>query len=171
MIVRPGALISLFQKRDGGADVNDRGCRTVHQRCVFCLYSVIESDAEHYSPQPRRPVRLSLLLLCRSFNSHLLRFAAGGIPGWVTTIDGHLRTNDSSYHEAWQQYIREVSQITAANQISEGGPVIAVQVRHHLTFSLSPPPSPRSLGLMMESVAIVGRQRIRHRRTQTLPAR
>lgn len=54
--------------------------------------------------------------------------AAGGIPGWVTVIDGHLRTNDTAYHDAWQQYIREVSEITARYQISEGGPVIAVQV-------------------------------------------
>ncbi|KAF8321219.1 glycoside hydrolase family 35 protein [Clavulina sp. PMI_390] len=54
---------------------------------------------------------------------------AGGIPHWVTsTVAGHLRTNDTAYREAWTPYIREIARVSRGYQVSEGGPIIAVQV-------------------------------------------
>lgn len=54
---------------------------------------------------------------------------AGGIPHWVTSeVTGHLRTNDSSYREAWTPYIREIARLSREHQVTNGGPIIAVQV-------------------------------------------
>jgi beta-galactosidase GanA len=57
---------------------------------------------------------------------------AGGIPGWVTTLEGTLRTNTTDYREAWEPYIRQVCRITRPYQISKGGPVILMQVENEL---------------------------------------
>ncbi|KAK4700277.1 hypothetical protein P7C70_g5971, partial [Phenoliferia sp. Uapishka_3] len=58
---------------------------------------------------------------------------AGGFPGWVTTLKGRLRSNDSDYVAAWTPYIQEICKIVKPYQISEGGPVILVQVENELT--------------------------------------
>ncbi|KAG7098347.1 hypothetical protein E1B28_000306 [Marasmius oreades] len=59
--------------------------------------------------------------------------SAGGIPGRVTNIAGFLRSNDSDYHESYQQYYREAVNIIKRHQISEGGPVILFQVENEYT--------------------------------------
>ncbi|KAL1744295.1 glycoside hydrolase superfamily [Schizophyllum fasciatum] len=70
---------------------------------------------------------------------YIKRTSGGGIPGWVTTLpgdplwnpyNGELRSNDTYYHDAWQQYIRASAQLIAKNQITEGGPVILAQVEN-----------------------------------------
>lgn len=64
---------------------------------------------------------------------------AGGIPHWVTSeVAGHLRTNDTDYHATWVPYIDAVSEITRKNQITEGGPVIAMQVENEYIQADSP---------------------------------
>ncbi|KAJ4470950.1 glycoside hydrolase family 35 protein [Lentinula aciculospora] len=54
---------------------------------------------------------------------------AGGIAHWITTeIAGQLRTNASDYTDAWTDYILGIINQTSPNQITEGGPVILLQV-------------------------------------------
>ncbi|EIM90945.1 glycoside hydrolase family 35 protein [Stereum hirsutum FP-91666 SS1] len=54
---------------------------------------------------------------------------AGGIAHWVTTeVAGTLRTNATDYQAAWTPYIQAVIDKTIANQVTEGGPVIAIQI-------------------------------------------
>ncbi|KAJ3813869.1 glycoside hydrolase family 35 protein [Lentinula aff. lateritia] len=54
---------------------------------------------------------------------------AGGIAHWITTeIAGQLRTNASDYTDAWMDYILGIIDQTSSNQITEGGPVILLQV-------------------------------------------
>ncbi|KAJ3972272.1 glycoside hydrolase family 35 protein [Lentinula raphanica] len=54
---------------------------------------------------------------------------AGGIAHWITTeVAGQLRTNASDYTDAWMDYILGIINQTAPNQITEGGPVILLQV-------------------------------------------
>ncbi|KAF5334106.1 hypothetical protein D9758_016081 [Tetrapyrgos nigripes] len=55
--------------------------------------------------------------------------SAGGIAHWITSeVAGELRTNASDWHNAWQDYVQGVIRETSPNQITEGGPVIAIQV-------------------------------------------
>jgi len=52
---------------------------------------------------------------------------AGGIAHWATTeVAGSLRTNATDWKAAWQDYIQGIINVTAPNQISNGGPVIGV---------------------------------------------
>ncbi|KAI8454681.1 glycoside hydrolase superfamily [Phakopsora pachyrhizi] len=56
---------------------------------------------------------------------------AGGIPGWVTAIDGPLRTNSTSYAKSWKQYWIELADIVRPNQIDHpNGTVIAIQIEN-----------------------------------------
>ncbi|KAG8737536.1 hypothetical protein FRC10_008085 [Ceratobasidium sp. 414] len=57
--------------------------------------------------------------------------SAGGIPHWVTTeVAGHLRTNASDYAAAWAPYVKAISEAVKGYQVSEGGPVVAIQVEN-----------------------------------------
>ncbi|KAF5347162.1 hypothetical protein D9758_011102 [Tetrapyrgos nigripes] len=62
---------------------------------------------------------------------------AGGIPGHVLTLPGDtpwnlyngiLRSNQTNYHDAWQDYINAIVSTIADNQITKGGPVIMLQL-------------------------------------------
>ncbi|KAL0580562.1 hypothetical protein V5O48_001474 [Marasmius crinis-equi] len=54
---------------------------------------------------------------------------AGGLAHWITTeIAGDLRTNDSDYRDSWQAYIDGIIEESRDNQITEGGPLIAIQI-------------------------------------------
>ncbi|KAF8508821.1 glycoside hydrolase family 35 protein [Hysterangium stoloniferum] len=54
---------------------------------------------------------------------------AGGIAHWVTSqVAGELRTNATDYRAAWEPYIQAIIDATVPNQITNGGPIIAVQI-------------------------------------------
>ncbi|KAJ7740521.1 glycoside hydrolase family 35 protein [Mycena metata] len=60
--------------------------------------------------------------------------SAGGIAHWVTAeVAGRLRTNDSDWTAAWQDYIQGIINETAPYQIHAGGPVIAIQLDNEYT--------------------------------------
>ncbi|KAG6845067.1 hypothetical protein H0H87_001129 [Tephrocybe sp. NHM501043] len=62
---------------------------------------------------------------------------AGGIAHWATSeVAGTLRTNATDWHAAWQAYIQGIIDVTAPNQITEGGPVIAIQVDNEYSQSI-----------------------------------
>lgn len=62
--------------------------------------------------------------------------SAGGYGLYLTDgSGGDVRTNDETYHEQWLPWINAVLAIIARNQITEGGPVILVQVENELTES------------------------------------
>ncbi|KAF5381591.1 hypothetical protein D9615_005535 [Tricholomella constricta] len=64
---------------------------------------------------------------------------AGGLPGHVATIpgdpywnpyNGEIRSNDTNFHNAWQDYWNAVIPVIARNQITLGGPVIMLQIEN-----------------------------------------
>ncbi|KAL1638462.1 hypothetical protein SLS56_000271 [Neofusicoccum ribis] len=60
--------------------------------------------------------------------------SAGGYGLYLTDgSGGDIRSNDETYHEQWLPWINAVLPIIARNQITEGGPVILVQVENELT--------------------------------------
>ncbi|KAI0352572.1 hypothetical protein OH77DRAFT_1428259 [Trametes cingulata] len=62
---------------------------------------------------------------------------AGGIAHWATSlVAGTLRTNASDWTAAYEPYIDGIIKETLPNQVTEGGPVIAVQVDNE--YSQSP---------------------------------
>ncbi|KAL4244519.1 glycosyl hydrolase 35 family protein [Abortiporus biennis] len=62
---------------------------------------------------------------------------AGGIAHWVTsTVAGELRTNATDFRATWTQYVDDIAKFTVPNQVSNGGPVIALQIDNE--YSQSP---------------------------------
>ncbi|KIM73346.1 glycoside hydrolase family 35 protein [Piloderma croceum F 1598] len=54
---------------------------------------------------------------------------AGGLSHWITSeVGGTLRTNATDFRAAWHDYIQGIIKVTASNQITSGGPVIAIQI-------------------------------------------
>ncbi|KAK0186885.1 glycoside hydrolase family 35 protein [Armillaria mellea] len=55
--------------------------------------------------------------------------SAGGIAHWATSeVAGTLRTSAPDWKEAWMDYILGIIKETAPYQITEGGPVIVIQI-------------------------------------------
>ncbi|KAF2223274.1 glycoside hydrolase superfamily [Elsinoe ampelina] len=61
---------------------------------------------------------------------------------------GRLRTNDAKYYAQWQPWIAKIGKIIAANEITNGGPIILTQVENELTQTRHIPDDP--LVLYME---------------------
>lgn len=63
--------------------------------------------------------------------------SGGGLALWGSDGSlGNLRTSDETYHQAWIPWVQEIGSIIAANQITNGGPVILTQVENELTESV-----------------------------------
>lgn len=45
---------------------------------------------------------------------------------------GNIRTSDDTYYNAWLPWVQKIGAIVAANQITEGGPVILNQIENEL---------------------------------------
>ena len=60
--------------------------------------------------------------------------AGGGFPGWLSREPAILRTNETGYLNATQNYVTNIGKIIAAAQITNGGPVIAFQAENEYTY-------------------------------------
>ncbi|KAK7949744.1 (Trans)glycosidase [Apiospora saccharicola] len=55
----------------------------------------------------------------------------GGLALWGSDGSlGKIRTGDETYHQAWLPWITKIGRLIAANQITEGGPVILNQIEN-----------------------------------------
>ncbi|KAK8026573.1 (Trans)glycosidase [Apiospora marii] len=55
----------------------------------------------------------------------------GGLALWGSDGSlGQIRTGDETYHQAWLPWITQIGRLIAANQITEGGPVILNQIEN-----------------------------------------
>lgn len=62
--------------------------------------------------------------------------SGGGFPGWLSRTSDMLRTNQSGYLEATQNYVSNIGRIITDAQITNGGPVIAFQAENEYTFGM-----------------------------------
>lgn len=61
---------------------------------------------------------------------------AGGLAVWVTsTTSGELRSGAVDWRASWQQYVHSIINQTVPNQVSNGGPVILVQIGVYRIFA------------------------------------
>ncbi|KAI0129915.1 lactase [Xylariales sp. AK1849] len=63
--------------------------------------------------------------------------SGGGFPGWLQRNPAVLRTNETGYLEATENYVSNIGKIIADAQITNGGPVIMVQVENEYTYGAS----------------------------------
>ncbi|KAJ5975439.1 hypothetical protein N7481_009146 [Penicillium waksmanii] len=66
--------------------------------------------------------------------------SGGGFPGWLARLPTGLRTRNSTYMDATQNYVSSIGGIIAKAQITNGGPVILVQPENE--YSSGDPPFP-----------------------------
>jgi len=62
--------------------------------------------------------------------------SGGGFPGWLSRTSDILRTNETGYLEATQNYVDNIGKIIAEAQITNGGPVIAFQAENEYTYGM-----------------------------------
>lgn len=63
--------------------------------------------------------------------------AGGGFPGWLQRDQAILRTNESGYVDATRNYVAHIGSLIADAQITNGGPVIALQPENEYTYGAS----------------------------------
>ena len=63
--------------------------------------------------------------------------AGGGFPGWLQRNPSDLRTNETEYTDATQNYITHMGKLIADAQITNGGPVILFQSENEYTYGAS----------------------------------
>ncbi|KAF1956364.1 beta-galactosidase precursor [Byssothecium circinans] len=63
--------------------------------------------------------------------------SGGGFPGWIQRLNGTLRTRAEDFLNATDLYMQEIGKTIAANQITNGGPIILVQPENEYTIALS----------------------------------
>jgi beta-galactosidase GanA len=76
---------------------------------------------------------LSTVLISTTVNAEV---SGGGFPGWLSRTRDILRTNETGYLEATQNYVESIGKIIAEAQITNGGPVIAFQAENEYTFGM-----------------------------------
>jgi beta-galactosidase GanA len=85
-------------------------------------------------------VSLDRFLLCRQSVLILelvnAEVSGGGFPGWLSRLPDILRTNETGYLDATQNYVENIGKIIAKAQITNGGPVIAFQAENEYTFGM-----------------------------------
>ncbi|ORX38601.1 glycoside hydrolase superfamily [Kockovaella imperatae] len=60
--------------------------------------------------------------------------SAGGFPGWVTALPNFVaRTDNGPYTEAYTPYWSGIGDVIAKYQITQGGPVIGVQIENEIS--------------------------------------
>ncbi|GLB33461.1 putative beta-galactosidase, domain 3 [Lyophyllum shimeji] len=64
--------------------------------------------------------------------------AGGGFPGWGTYTPGLWRTSNTTYLDAYDGYIKAVGAKIAANEVTNGGPVILVQAENEYSGFQAP---------------------------------
>jgi Glycosyl hydrolases family 35 len=88
------------------------------------MFTIRRAIREHYKPIPISCyVRLIYVIQINAETT------AGGLALWSTSeTTGMLRTNATSWTDAWTPYIQAIGKVVALNQITNGGPIIAVQI-------------------------------------------
>ncbi|KAJ2980248.1 hypothetical protein NUW58_g6995 [Xylaria curta] len=56
--------------------------------------------------------------------------SGGGYPGWLQRNPGTLRTNETAYMDATENYVAHIGNIVAKAQITNGGPVVLLQAEN-----------------------------------------
>ncbi|OJD37610.1 glycoside hydrolase family 35 protein [Diplodia corticola] len=59
--------------------------------------------------------------------------SGGGFPGWLQRVNGTLRTDDEAYINSTANYAKNIGEIIAKAQITNGGPIILFQPENEYT--------------------------------------
>ncbi|KAJ5925341.1 beta-galactosidase [Penicillium verhagenii] len=63
--------------------------------------------------------------------------SGGGFPGWLQRLNGQLKRTDAAYLAAITPYIEAIGNVISKAQITNGGPVILLQVENEYTLCVN----------------------------------
>ncbi|KAG9315962.1 glycoside hydrolase family 35 protein [Chiua virens] len=132
----PGLWLDVFQKIKA-AGFNAVSIYT-HMSLINPSPGVIDlDDYRSLKPLYEAAKQTGLWIVLRPGPYINAETTAGGIAHWITSqVAGELRTNATDWKAAWQDYIQAIIRETVPYQITEGGPVIAIQLDNE--YSQSP---------------------------------
>ncbi|KAF4554041.1 putative glycosyl hydrolases family 35 protein 3 [Elsinoe fawcettii] len=125
----PGLWLDLFQK------IKALGYNGVSFYVDWALLEGAPGDfsAEGvfaWEPFFEAAVESGIYLLARPGPYINAEVSGGGFPGWLSRVPAYLRTNETAFVDASRNYISNIGKIIAAAQITNGGPVIALQAEN-----------------------------------------
>ncbi|KAI1311001.1 glycoside hydrolase family 35 protein [Xylaria venustula] len=122
----PGLWLDIFQK------IKALGCNGVS---FYVNWALLEGNAGHftaegvfsYEPFFNAASEAGIYLFARPGPYINAEVSGGGYPVWLQRNTGTLRTNETAYLEATNNYVAQIGEIIAAAQITNGGPVVLLQ--------------------------------------------
>ncbi|KAF9268257.1 glycoside hydrolase family 35 protein [Marasmius fiardii PR-910] len=128
----PSLYLDILQK------IKATGCNTVS---FYIFWGIMEPKRGEVSFEGFRDLqpffdaakKAGLYVIARPGPYINAETTGGGFPGWGTYTPGLWRTSNTTYVEAYQNYIKSVGGKIAANEITNGGPVILFQAENEYT--------------------------------------
>ncbi|KAI8950852.1 glycoside hydrolase family 35 protein [Xylaria longipes] len=125
----PGLWLDVFQK------IKALGYNGVS---FYVNWALLEGNQGHftaegvfaYEPFFDAASEAGIYLLARPGPYINAEVSGGGYPGWLQRNLGTLRTNETAYMDATENYVAHIGRIIAAAQITNGGPVVLLQAEN-----------------------------------------
>ncbi|GAW27353.1 putative glycoside hydrolase family 35 protein [Rosellinia necatrix] len=125
----PGLWLDIFQK------IKALGYNGVS---FYVNWALLEGSPGHFSadgvfayePFFDAAAEAGIYLFARPGPYINAEVSGGGYPGWLQRNPGTLRTNETAYMEATENYVANIGKIVAAAQITNGGPVVLLQAEN-----------------------------------------
>jgi hypothetical protein len=129
----PGLWLDIFQK------IKALGYTGVS---FYVNWALLEGDQGQFSaegvfayePFFDAATEAGIYLLARVGPYINAEVSGGGFPGWLQRDPAVLRTNESAYEAATVNYAAHIGAIIAGGQITNGGPIILIQVENEYTY-------------------------------------
>ncbi|RWA12077.1 hypothetical protein EKO27_g3031 [Xylaria grammica] len=128
----PGLWLDIFQK------VKALGYNGVS---FYVNWALIEGNPGHFAAEGvfayesffDAATEAGIYLFARPGPYINAEVSGGGYPGWLQRNLGTLRTNETAYIEATENYVAHIGKIIASAQITNGGPVVLLQAENEYT--------------------------------------
>jgi len=132
----PGLWLDIFQK------IKALGYTGVS---FYVDWALLEGNPGHFTaegvfalePFFEAATEAGIYLLARPGPYINAEVSGGGFPGWLQRNPATLRTNETAYLEATENYVSSIGKIIAAAQITNGGPVVLLQPENEYTYGAS----------------------------------
>lgn len=125
----PGLWLDIFQK------IKALGYNGVS---FYVNWALLEGSPGHYTaegvfayePFFDAAAEAGIYLFARPGPYINAEVSGGGYPGWLQRNTGTLRTNETAYMDATNNYVAHIGRSIVAAQITNGGPVVLLQAEN-----------------------------------------
>ncbi|KAI1167821.1 glycoside hydrolase family 35 protein [Nemania serpens] len=134
----PGLWLDIFQK------IKALGYNGVS---FYVNWALLEGSPGHYTaegvfayePFFDAAAEAGIYLFARPGPYINAEVSGGGYPGWLQRNTGTLRTNETAYMDATNNYVAHIGRSIVAAQITNGGPVVLLQAENEYVYTNGAP--------------------------------